>query len=183
MASLLRTRACRCARAPDYRTYRVRRHQEGRGRDRISVTVAVWMLSPPCSVPLRLRHRCPASIRIEPLHLRERVERAFAEVLLVDDAVVADHEGLDAGQPVFGRRRRQRKAADHHAVDDEVHLAEWRRGPLALEGLEEIAVVRLRTRVVALRDCPRDRFADRTIPGAIALLPGEAILRAPGAGN
>src|ERR1700704_3905505 len=162
MANLLRTRACRCALAPDYCTSRVRRHQEGR-------------------VPLPFRHWRPAAIRIEPLHLRERVERAFAEVLLVDDAVVADHECLAPGPPVFGRRRRQRKAADHHGVDDEVHLAEWRRGPLAFEGLEEIAVVRLRTRVVALRDRPRDRFAHPTIPGAIALLPGEAILRAGGA--
>ena len=54
---------------------------------------------------------------------RNCLERLRPEVLLVDDAVVADDEGLHAGHLVVRRRRDEREAADHRALHDEVHLA------------------------------------------------------------
>ena len=39
----------------------------------------------------------PRCVGVEALHLFELLECIWAEVLLVDDAVVADHEGLHTG--------------------------------------------------------------------------------------
>src|SRR6186713_1213703 len=50
-----------------------------------------------------LRDGLPRHVWIEPLHLHEPIERGWTEVLLVNDAIVADDEGLDAGLAVFSR--------------------------------------------------------------------------------
>src|SRR5262249_284777 len=66
--------------------------------------------------------------------------------------------------------------ADHHALDDVVHFTERRCGSLPLQDFEEIAVVRLSSRVSAF-DGPRDSFANRSAPVALSVLPCEAVLR------
>src|SRR5882672_6433384 len=108
----------------------------------------------------------------------ERVERRRAQVFLVDDAVMADHERLHAARAVLGGGRDEREAANHQAVDDEIHFAEWRRRSLALQDLEEVAMVGLRLVGVALRDRLGDLVADWTLPRAVLVPPGQAVLRA-----
>src|SRR5204863_8325952 len=100
----------------------------------------------------------------------------WTEVFLVDHAVVTDDEGLDAGLAVFSGRRDQCEATNHQALDDELHLTERRRRSLTFQHFEVVAVVRL-TLAVALLDRNSNLFADGAAPGAVTLLPREAIFR------
>src|SRR6516162_11136413 len=68
----------------------------------------------------------PGLIGIEPRHPLGNGFGALAEILLVDLAGMIDHEGHHTGVAVFGRIGNQRKASDHLAVDDIVHLASGR---------------------------------------------------------
>src|SRR5688572_25930456 len=124
----------------------------------------------------RLLDRAPGPVRVEPLHLRELVERRRAEIFLVDHAVVTDDEGLEAGDAIRGRRGHQREAPDHHLVHHEVQLAERCRRSLPLQNLEEVPAVRLGPTRVALFDRARDGLADRAIPAPVRLPPREAVL-------
>ena len=94
----------------------------------------------------------PRCVGVEALHLFELLECIWAEVLLVDDAVVADHEGLYTGDAVFGGRGDESEAADHDAFDDVVEFSEWGGGALSFEDFEEVAVIGRFSRVVALCD-------------------------------
>ena len=58
------------------------------------------------------------------MHVDEFFERGRAEILLIDDAVLADDEGLHAGDAIFGRSRHQSEAADHRAFHHVIELAE-----------------------------------------------------------
>src|SRR4051794_27969027 len=63
-------------------------------------------------------HLLPGLVGIEPIHPLDELHSVVAEVLLVDDAIVVDEEGRDAGVAVFGGPGEQREAADHLALDD-----------------------------------------------------------------
>ena len=66
----------------------------------------------------------------------------------------------------------QRETTDHDASYNEIHFAKRCRRTLALQNLEEIAVILLRAGQVALVDRTRDVLANGTAPGAIRVLPG-----------
>src|SRR5262249_31460326 len=106
----------------------------------------------------------------------KELEGLWSQILFPDHSVLAYHERLHAGIAVLRRRGHQREAANHYAFDDVVQLAQRRRRPLSLQHFEEIAVVGLLTLRVALSNCRRDFLADWSIPGAIGVLPGQAIL-------
>src|SRR5579863_3657924 len=139
----------------------------------------MWLLAVALVGPLVLvGHRGPGVVGIEQLHLAEFIEGFDSEILLVDDAVLTDNEGLHAGDTIFSGRRNQGEAPDHYAFNHEVHLTKRRRRALALQNLEEISVVRFRLEVISLLDGLGDFFADRAAPATIRILPGEAVLRA-----
>ena len=73
-----------------------------------------------------------------------RVGRVRPEVLLVNDAVLAAEEGLDAAVAVSRRPGDHRVAGDHVAVDEVGVGAAWRRRPLRGEDPEVVAVIGLR---------------------------------------
>ena len=85
----------------------------------------------------------------------EALQRLLAQVLLVDDAVVAHDEGLDAGHPVLRRCGDEGEAADHRTLHHEVHGAQRRRRTLSLQHLEEVAVVRVGSRPCSPRAMTR----------------------------
>src|SRR5215218_6104679 len=120
----------------------------------------------------------PGLVRVEAVYFYRRFERVRAEVFLVDHAVVAHHEGLHPRDAVLRRRGDEREAADHHALQDEVHLAERRGLPLPLEHLEVVAVEGLILARVALLKSARERLADDPAPRAVGVLPRQAVLRA-----
>src|SRR5256885_10547318 len=68
----------------------------------------------------------PRRIRIEAFHLHKFVEGSLPEVLLVDNAIVADDEALHPGHPVLSWRSHQGKAPDHHAFHHKAHSAKGR---------------------------------------------------------
>src|SRR5271167_733307 len=95
------------------------------------------------SLVLFILNRGPGLIRIEEFHLLEFVERPGPEVLLIDNAIVADDEGLYSGDTILGRRGDQGEAPDHHAFDHIVEPAQRSIRTLPLENLEIVAVIRL----------------------------------------
>src|SRR4029079_8232795 len=122
-----------------------------------------------------IAHGDPAGVGVEALELLKLLQRVLAEIPFVDDAVVTHHEGLDAAHAVFGRRRDERKAANHHAFDYEVELAEWRGRALPFQDLEEVAVIGLGAARVTLRDRAGDLFAYWATPGSIRVLPCQSV--------
>src|SRR5580704_15559596 len=54
-------------------------------------------------------HRSPGVVGIEQLHFAEFIEGFNSEILLVDDAVVTNNEGLHASDVIFSGRRNQRE--------------------------------------------------------------------------
>src|SRR5690348_6803404 len=125
-----------------------------------------------------LRNWGPGLIRVEALHLLEFVKSARSEVLLIDDTVLTNDEGLDTRLPVLGWGGYQCEASDHHAFQHVVHLTEPCRWPLAFQNLEEISVVWLCSGGVTLFDRPGDLLANWSAPTAIRVLPTQAILPA-----
>src|SRR6266403_1381357 len=111
----------------------------------------------PCpDLPLLLQDRFPGTIRIESIHFNKLIEGGRPKILLVDNAVVADDEGLHA----------------------EIPFADWCRGSLTFQNLEEIAMIWLGTAGVALFDRSSNLFANRSAPTTIRVLPCQAILLA-----
>src|SRR5437868_15448954 len=80
----------------------------------------------------------PRCVGVEALHLFALLECIWAEVLLVDDAIVADHEGLYTGDAIFGGRGYESEAADHAAFDDVVEFAESGGGACPFEYFEAV---------------------------------------------
>src|SRR6476661_703634 len=125
----------------------------------------------------------PGLVRVEALHLLKLIESLETEIILVDDAVVADYERLHAGHAVLGRGGDQGETPDHHTFHYEIHFAERSGGSLSLQNFEEITVVGLGSAGVALFDRASDLFTDGTAPRAVGVLPGQTILLAWGTDN
>src|SRR5689334_8733555 len=117
------------------------------------------------------RNWIPGFVRIEALHLREFAKGAGPEVLLEDNTVLADDEGLYARLSVLGGCGDESKAADHYSLHDIVHLAERRRGSLPFQNLEKVSMVWLCTGRISLFDRLRNLFANWAAPTAIRVLP------------
>lgn len=83
----------------------------------------------------------PGCVGVETLHLFELLECIWAEVLLVDDAIVADHERLYTGDAVLGGGGDECEAAYHHAFDDIVESSERGGSALPFEDFEEVTVI------------------------------------------
>ena len=118
----------------------------------------------------------PGYVGVEALHLFELFECIWAEVLLVDNAVVADHERLYTGDAVFGGRGDESEAADHDSFDDVVEFSERGGGALSFEDFEEVTVIGRFSGVVTLCDGASSLFADWALPLTVGSLPGEAVL-------
>src|SRR5690242_16142518 len=147
-----------------------------------------WICSPVplrmlCSLFVILHNWDPGLIRVEALHLLEFVKSARSEVLLIDDTVLTNDEGLDTRLTVLGWGGYQGEASDHHAFHDVVHLTQRGRWTLPFQNLEEISVVWLGSGGVTLFDHPGDLFANWSTPTAILVLPAQAILFAGVADN
>ncbi len=81
----------------------------------------------PCpDLPLLLQDRFPGTIRIESIHFNKLIEGGRPKILLVDNAVVADDEGLHAGHAVLSGSSDQGEAADHYTLHDKIHFADCR---------------------------------------------------------
>ncbi len=94
---------------------------------------------------LLLQDRSPRLVGIESLHGPGELGGLWTKILLVDDSVVTDHESLHSRDPVLGGKSDEGKAADHHALNHEVQLAERRCRSLPFENSEVVAVKRLRS--------------------------------------
>ena len=108
------------------------------------------MRSRPLNPSLLVQYRAPAPIRIEAIYTLEEFERLWPEIFFIDDAVLAHDEGLNSSVPVLCRRSHQGEAANHHALDDVIQLAQRRGRPLTFQDFEEVTVIRFGAAAVAL---------------------------------
>src|ERR1700746_1445174 len=88
-----------------------------------------------------LGYRSPGLVGVEAVHLGELIESLRPKVFFVNNAVLADNEGLNTGYGVLGRTGNQSKTSDHYTVHQKVHLPKWRVRALPFEHFEEVAVV------------------------------------------
>src|SRR4030095_6508773 len=102
-----------------------------------------------------LLYRRPRTVRVEELKLPGNLERGWAKILFIDDAVVTNHESLDPSDAILRRRRDEREATDHHTLDHKIQLTKRSRGALTLQNLKVVSVVRVVCRV-ALLNRPAD---------------------------
>src|ERR1700741_1687525 len=94
-----------------------------------------------CSIALpRIICFTPSLVRIVAFHRFSSLCRVWAEILLVDDSVVANDEGLHPSYPILCRPGHQPKAADHCSLDYVIQLAQTRCRALPLQYLEVIPV-------------------------------------------
>src|SRR6266487_1245786 len=120
--------------------------------------------------------RLPSFIRIVAIHLFKGLQRLRSEVLLIHDPVRTDNESLHSRNSMLSRRCRQGEPADHGAFHDEIHLAHWSSWPLTFQHFEIVAMIRLTLIAIALLQGVGDILPDGTSPGAIRILPGQAIM-------
>src|SRR5215471_4048715 len=125
-----------------------------------------------------IQDRVPRLIRVETLHLLKFFETPRSEILVIDNAVLANNESSHSGYAIFGGSSDQGKASYHHVFHQIVHLTERRRWTLPFQNFEEVAVVGLGATGITLFDCRGNFLADRASPGAIGVLPGQAVLLA-----
>src|SRR3982751_1732526 len=118
----------------------------------------------------------PSLVRVVTVHALEGCKRIGAQVLLVNDPVVADHERLHPRDFVLGWRGRQSKSSDHYAFNHEVHLTYRGGGTLPFQNLEKVSVKWLGFGPVALRQSVGDRLSNRTAPAPVRVLPSKPIL-------
>src|SRR5215510_1754165 len=71
----------------------------------------------------------PCPVRIKRLDRACRLRGVEAEILLIDDTVVAHDEGHDSRDAVLGRERNERESPNHVTPDDEIVGAPGRIGP------------------------------------------------------
>ena len=116
----------------------------------------------------------PRWIRIEAGHLFSNGGCVRAEILLIDETVVADNECLDAGATVFCGPRYHRESPDHYAVDDIVERSSGSIGTLGFQDSEIVSVVRFGSDSFATC-CGGERFRHQTVGNAVpiqTILPG-----------
>src|SRR5262245_17714002 len=105
---------------------------------------------------LFFEHRTPTRIGVETVNPPRNLQRIRTEVFFINNAVLADHEGLDTGYSILGRCGEEGEATNHHTLHNIIEFSQRRRGSLAFEDLEEIAAIRfITTRVTA-----RNSFGD-----------------------
>src|SRR5215813_6005401 len=118
----------------------------------------------------------PGLIRIVALHTFDDGQGIRTQVFFIDNAVVADHEGLDTGDAILGRHGNQGEPSDHDSFDYIVQLSERCRGTLSLKNFEIVAVIsRLFTWGVAFLDGSSYRLTDRTTWCAIFVRPVQTV--------
>src|SRR6185437_15978319 len=66
----------------------------------------------------------PGFVRIIELHVAKILQRARTEILLINNTLIADNEGLHSGNAVFGRSRSEGKSPDHCSLDNKIHFSE-----------------------------------------------------------
>src|SRR6185436_3166530 len=71
-------------------------------------------------------YRAPRLVGIEANDVFRFLAGFSAEVLLIDDAVLADHERLHAGIAIIGRDGKQSESADHVTFNEVIQFAERR---------------------------------------------------------
>src|SRR5580704_5981416 len=123
------------------------------------------------SLVLFLGNRRPGRIGVEAFHLLELIQGLRSKILLVDYAVVADHEGPHTRYVVLSGRGDKCEAADHDSLHHKIDFTERRLTALSFQDLEKIPMVRFRAKGIALFNCSGDVFTDRTAPRAIGVLP------------
>src|SRR5262245_37930690 len=97
---------------------------------------------PPQQVVRFLFDFVPRWIRIEAGYLFSDGCCVGAEILLINVAVVADNECLDAGSTVFCWPRYHGESPDHYAVDNIVESSTGSIGILSLQDSEIVSMVR-----------------------------------------
>src|SRR5262249_19802337 len=106
-----------------------------------------------------------------------KLESVRTEVLLIDDSIVAHHEGHYSGDAILRRNSNEREAADHRSVHNVIHLSERRVRPLPLQYSKKVAMVGLlRSGGVTALDGARHIFTDGAAPRAVWVLPCKAVL-------
>src|SRR5580704_9878923 len=85
------------------------------------------------SLVLILRNRRPGCIGVEEFHLLELVQGSGSKVLLVDNALVADHEGPHTRDVVLSGCGDKCKAADHDSLHHKIHFTERRLPALSFQ--------------------------------------------------
>src|SRR5580704_5411657 len=118
----------------------------------------------------------PRFIRVVELHRRGDLGSIRSQVLLVNDAVVADDKCLYSRNAVFRRPGNQREAADHGAFHYIVEFSERRCWALALQSFEMVAVVGLRFVCVAFFDSFGDRVPNGSALSPVRIPPSQTIL-------
>src|SRR6516164_6344026 len=118
-----------------------------------------------------VRDWCPRTVRIEPLGLCKFIQSAWSKVLLVDNAVLADHETFDPRFAVLSRCSYEGETADHRTFYYVIHFPERCCGTLTFQNLEKISVIGFRIRRVASFNYPSNLLTDRTSPTSIGVLP------------
>src|SRR5678815_2390952 len=69
-------------------------------------------------IPASFARNGPCLVRVVFLYRRGDVARLWAQVLLIDPALLVDDEGHDAGFTILGRPRDQGEPTDHVSVDE-----------------------------------------------------------------
>src|SRR5689334_3125258 len=131
------------------------------------------------------RYRRPAVARVETGDGRRLLRGVRSEILLVHDAVVVDDERHHAGARVPRRIRDGRESADHVALHHVVERAALGVRALATQGVEVIAVIRLRPFALGIAFTGRAGYqrAERARALALRGLPVQAVLLAWRAGE
>ena len=93
------------------------------------------------SRPLSRLARLPAAVRVVRYDLTCDACRVTAEIFLIDNAVLVDDEGHDAGIAIGGRIGDHREAARHTIVEDVIPGAAGRIRPLLGQNPEIVAVI------------------------------------------
>src|SRR5215204_6557691 len=115
-------------------TQRTRRvHKENEDLYQVS-TPGLWSLT-------EHLNRGPCFVRVEEFDLVGKLDSRRTQILFIDDPIVTNHEGLHARKPVLGRKGNERKAANHRALNDEVHLPKRSIRSLPFEHFEEVAAI------------------------------------------
>src|SRR5436190_8013464 len=87
--------------------------------------------------------QAPSFVGVEAIQGFENVQSINSHILLINDAVMADHERLHACNAVLRRGGNERKSSDHRSLHNKIQLAQRRGGTLPFQNFEKVAVVRL----------------------------------------